>query len=460
MATVKKTICGKIVLGLIGLSVLTSCKWLFGDHIPTDDGDKFFEYVPEFHYTYFSNGVDAIKSGNLSLYVDYSTCNVLRQNSPFYQALIPSWVDATKHYYSIKGDQIAEEEGNTFNLLKSIQDYSYADLVSAAKKMANSDSESVLLTDGEYFQPTIAQGNINNPYMSEALKTWLKKGHDIFVFTELYQEQYKGQLFNKKRFYILFTDIRLRDNIFDRIMQTAKLQQFPDVEMFHLSADHPTLAAEEANSKPNENLSAKVKGFGSFEAQEWQINWEDGIEPLIVYALNPQTGEALPDGEIFTGGLKVDRNSFGGYRISKVVPKIYNINQEFTDFCSAKIAGEKIGGKLEPMPQPQENFVKMDEKEFTKHGVINLHFDTQMFTPDFVLNGSPYNFFKIDICVSEVQDMFSQFAHIFEFDSIDMPGQTNSSVAESIKQCLADPDIKGMITSCPIYSIYVKSSER
>ena len=94
MATVKKTICGKIVLGLIGLSVLTSCKWLFGDHIPTDDGDKFFEYVPEFHYTYFSNGVDAIKSGNLSLYVDYSTCNVLGQNSPFYQALIPSWVRA------------------------------------------------------------------------------------------------------------------------------------------------------------------------------------------------------------------------------------------------------------------------------------------------------------------------------------------------------------------------------
>ena len=70
------------------------------------------------------------------------------------------------------------------------------------------------------------------------------------------------------------------------------------------------------------------------------------------------------------------------------------------------------------------------------------------------------NFFKIDICVSEVQDMFSQFAHIFEFESIDMPGQTNTSVAESIKQCLADPDIKGMITSCPIYSIYVKSSER
>ena len=460
MATFNKTISSKIVLGLLGLSFLTSCGWFFNDNIPTDDGDKFFDYVPEFHYTYFSNGIDAIKSGNLSLYVDYSTCNVLGQNSAFYQALVPSWTAATKTFYSIKGNQIAKEEGPTFDLLRTIEEVNFADLKGAVAQMANSNSESVLLTDGEYFQQSIAKGNINNPYMADALKTWLKKGHDIFVFSEPYVEQYKGQSYNKKRFYILFTDVRLRDNIYDRIMQTAKLQDFPEVEMFHLSADHPSLAAEGEGTKPNDNLSANVKGFGSFEAQEWQINWKDGIEPLIVYALNPQTGEALPDGEIFTGGLKVDRNSFGGYRISKVAPKVYNINQEFTDFCSARIAGEKIGGKLEPMPQPQDNFVKMDEKEFTKHGIINLHFDTQMFTPDFVLNGSPYNFFKIDICVSEVQDMFSQFAHIFEFESIDMPGQTNTSVAESIKQCLADPDIKGMITSCPIYSIYVKSSKR
>lgn len=455
-ASFVKNIVGRVVIYAFGFGLLTSCS----DHIPTDDQEKYFQYIPEFHYTYFSPGIDAIKSNELSLYVDYSTCNILGQNSPFYQALIPSWVEATRHYYSIKGDVIAEEQGNTFNLLRTIQNCDYADLVSAANKMADSDGESVLLTDGEYFQPTIAQGNINNPYMSGALKKWLKKGHDIFVFAEPYAESYKGKQFNKKRFYILFTDVRLRDNIYDRIMQTAKLQQFPEVEMFHLSADHPSLAAEGTSSKPNQNLSAKVKGFGSFEAQEWEINWKDGIEPLIVYAVNPETGEPLPNGESFTGGIKVDRNSFGGYRIKSVTPKVYNINQELTDFCTTKAAGGKVGGTLEPAPQHQENFVVLDEKEFAKHGVINLHFDTQMFTPDFVLNGSPYNFFKIDICVSEVQDMFSQFAHIFEFDSIDMPGQTNTSVAESVKQCLADPDIKGMITSCPIYSIYIKTSER
>ena len=450
-------ILSKVVLCAFGAGLLTSCESC--SHTPTDDGGKYFEYIPEFHYAYFSNGINTIKSNELSLYVDYSTCNVLGQNSAFYQALIPSWVDATRHYYSIKGDEITEEVGNTFSLLRSIQDCNYADLVGAVNRMAESDGESVLLTDGEYFQPTIAKDSPNNPYMSKALKTWLKKGHDVFVFAEPYQEQYNGTVFNKKRFYIIFTDIRLRDNIYDRIMQTAKLQQFPEVEMFHLSADHPSLAAEGESSNPNENLSAKVKPFGSFEAQEWAIDWKNGIEPLLVNAVNPQTGEALPNGEQFTGGIKVDRNSFGGYRIKNVVAKVYNINQEFTDFCTAKQSGEKIGGKLEPTPQPQDYFAKIDEKEFSKHGIINLYFDAQMFSPGFVLTGKPFNFTKIDVCISEVQDMFSQFAHIFEFESIVAPGQKNTSVAESVKQCLADPDIKGMITSCPIYTIYIKSAE-
>ena len=442
------TCCFHLSMGIITLLSLISCS---NNSITTDDGGgKYFKYVPEFHYTYFSKGYDAIKSNNLSLYVDNSTCNVLGQHSSFYQALVPSWVASTKHYYSIKGDSIIEEHGNTFNLLRSIQECNYANLVDAINKMAENDGESVLLTDGEYFQPTVGKSNINNPYMTEALKKWLKKGHDIFIFSEPYEEAYKGQTYNKKRFYFLFTDIRLKDNIYDRIMQTTKLQQFPNVEMFHLSADHPSLAAEGTSSKPNGNLSAKVEGHGDFEAQEWQIDWKDGIEPLLVNAFDAQT---------FTGGIKVDRNSFGGYRIKNVNVKVYNINQEFTDFCMAKETGKKIGGSLGTITH-EDFFVKLDEAEFNKHGIINLHFDTQMYTPDSVLNGDPYNFTKIDICVSEVDDMFSQFEHQFEFDSIDMPGQNNTSVAESIRQCLADPDIKNMIETCPIYSIYIKSLKR
>lgn len=443
---------------LIGVSLaffalFSSC----GSSISTEDYGKFFNYVPEFHFTYFSEGIDAINEDDLSLYVDNSTCNVLGQHSAFYQALVPSWVAATKHYYSIKGDSIIEEQGEIFSLLRSIEESNYADLLGAMNRMANGNGESVLLTDGEYYQPSIAKGHINDPYMVEALKTWLKKGHDIFVFSEPYQEPYMGKTYEKKRFYIIFTDVRLKNNIYDRIIQTATLQNFPTVEMFHLSADHPSLAAEGPTSKPNDGLSAKVQGFGIFEAQEWQIDWKNGIEPIIVNAVDSKTGQPLTDGEPFTGGIKVDRNSFGGYRIKDVTAKVYNINQEFTDFCTSKENKMKVGGQIQP--EEYVNFIKLDEKEFQTHGIINLHFDTQMYDYS-ILNGGPYNFFKIDICVSSVEDMFSQFAEMFYFDSIDKPGETNTSVAESIKQCLADPDIKGMIETCPIYSIYVKSLKR
>ncbi len=452
---IRKTKLGIVTTCLVGIGLMSSC---CSGCITTDDGGKYSTYIEEYHYSNFFKGIDAIESGNLSLYVDYSTCNVLGQNSAFYQALVPSWTAATKNYYSIKGTNISKEDGRTYELLKTIQEVNYAELKNAIEQMANSKSESVLLTDGEYFEQTEAKGHVNDPYMANALKIWLQKGHDIFVFSEPYVEPDKGQSYNKKRFYIIFTDVRLRDNIYDRITQTVKLQDFPDVEMFHLSADHPSLAAEGTSTKPNENLGADVNGFGPFEAQEWSIDWKNGIEPLIVYAVNPQTGNPLPDGESFTGGLKVDRNSFGGYRITDVAAKVYNINQEFTDFCAAKQAGQKY--KADVALTPLDNFIKLDEKEFQKHGIINLYFNVQMFTPDPVLNGSPFNFTKIDICVSGVQDMFSQFDHQFEFESIDMPGQTNTSVAESIKQCLADPDIKTMISTCPIYTIYIKTPER
>ena len=49
---------------------------------------------------------------------------------------------------------------------------------------------------------------------------------------------------------------------------------------------------------------------------------------------------------------------------------------------------------------------------------------------------------------------------MFTFDSIDMPGNQNVSVAASVEQCLTDPDIKAMISTCPVYTIYVKSNER
>ena len=444
----------RIAVGVWGAMVLNSC----GSGIPTASDTK---YIADFHRTYFSKGIDEISQDQLSLYVDCSKCIALGQNSPFFQALVPSWTNATKKYYSIEGSNIQlHQPDSTFLLLRNVNETDYADLKSAVERMAKNNTESVLLTDGEYFQPSIAKGNINNPYMANALKAWLKRGHDVYILSEPYVEPYNGKNYNKKRFYIMFTDCRLKGNIYERVMQTIDFARFPQVQVFHLSADHPQLLPKNAQTtEPNPNLNAKVvSDLSGYEVQDWEIGWKEGIEPLIVNAVNPNTGEPLPDGEPFISGLKLDKNSFGGYRITDVAAKVYNINQEYSDFYCAKDAKQKVEGSIQPMAC--ECFVKVDPKEFKSNGIINLHFDTQNYYPDPVLNGSPFNFFKIDICVSQVEPLFAQHKDMFTFDSIDMPGCQNVSVAASMEQCLTDPDIKAMISSCPIYTIYVKSNER
>lgn len=438
------------------LSVCISCG-SGGTYVP-DTSEEYFTDVEGFNSAYFSPKVEDIEADDLALYVDYSTCNVLGQNSPFYQALVPSWTNAAKDYYSIKGNEITEEEGSVFSLLKSITNHDYADLKTAVEKMADEDNESVLLTDGEYFQESIALGNVNNPYMKDAFAKWLKKGHDIYIFAEPYQEPYKGATYNKKRFYIIFTDTRLVGNIYDKITQTVKLEQYPQVEMFHLSADHPKLfSATGEHTSPNEMLSAQVKGYGSFEAQDWQVDWESAIEPYIVNAVSNDTGQPMTDGASFTGGLKVDRNSYGGYRITGVDVRAYDISNEFTNFCNAKAAGQKSGGEISPAEY--KNFAKVDDKEFKSHGMINLHFDTQNYDPS-ILTGNPCTYFKLDIVITGIEPIFKQYEAMFTFDSIDQHGQKNVSLAESIKQCLAEPDIKAMMTSRPVYTIYVKANKR
>lgn len=421
------------------------------------------KYLSNFHEQYFGANVDPLEKDNLTLYVDYSKCMVLAKDSDFFNALTPSFVDATKTYFSIEGKNIVEHDADsTYTLLRTITETNYADLKTVAEKMAESKSESVLLTDGEYYQPNAAKGGIVNPYLAPALKKWLLRGHDVYMISEPYKEEHNGNTYNKKRFYILFTDNRLPGNIYNRIVQSSKLEDFPECEVFHLSADHPSLYGNEnmSHSTLNPSLTSLTKGFGSYEIQDWQITWKDAIEPMIVYAVDPQTGAPLPNGDYITKGIKVDRNSLGAFRIESVSTKVYNINTPYFDYYNEREA------KVKPTFEKSTigsydigNFIMIDTVEFKNHGDVALYFDPMSYAPKDLLKGSPFNYLKVDICVDNVKPIFSQYEDKFKFESIDRPGQINESVAASIKQCMTDPDIQTMVTKAPIYSIYIKSFE-
>ena len=84
---------------VVTLLQLVSCS----NKVPTADDAK---YLPEFHDTYFGGVSDMLSSNELTLYVDYSTCIALGQEAPFFQALVPSWTNATKRFFAIKGSSI------------------------------------------------------------------------------------------------------------------------------------------------------------------------------------------------------------------------------------------------------------------------------------------------------------------------------------------------------------------
>lgn len=438
---------------LIGIGCLTGC----GGGTPTPDSAG---KLAEFHEFYFEKQNEKLNPNALALYVDYSNCIAEGQHSRFFQAFEPSLTASAKQYFAVKGKNIEPHAADsTYALLRTIDNVPFADLKTAAERIANGNTEGVLLTDGEYYEPTVTKGNDNNPYLAEAFKTWLKKGHDIFIFVEPYEELVGARSVQKKRFYFLFTDQRLPDNIYNRVKQSVRLEDFPGTSEFHFSVHAPFLYSPDGKGmQPDELLSAKVvKTAGNYEVQDWEAGWEDDIEPILVNG-EDEEGKKLENGKPFETGLRVDRNSLGGYRIDRLTAKVSNVNQPYTDFCTAK--EEKVQPEKEIEPADCEGFVKVDDKKFSANGIVELTFAGDLYNPDEALDGDPFNYTKIDLFATDISPMTEVYLPLFTFESLTHPGEQNVSVGASIEQCLINPEIKERILKTPIYTLYIKSNKR
>ena len=414
-----------------------------------------------FHNYNFTKEEHMLDSG-LALYVDYSTCNKLGQNSPFFQALEPSFTKLATSYFSIKGNQIAEEniqEQDVYTRLRNINEVNYAELKQAAKQIAAGTQESVLLTDGEYFTQNMAKGHDNDPWLADALIAWVKNGHDIHIISEPYNEPYNGRDYSKKRFYMLFTDDNKRNNIYDKIKRTVTFEDYPDIDEFHITCNRPNLSGNSQTNSSDRNpiLSSKSTGYGNYEIQDWEMCDWGTIEELIVNGIDQNTGNLLENGE-WVIKLGIDRNSFGGYKIEDIDIKVYDINQEYADFYFSKEAGSPIP-KIEGDLTEIQNFMLIDKNEFTRHSSLDIYFNKMWFDPN-VLTGNPCNYFKIDISIKSVVPTFERHKEKFEFEKLGHPGEINKSIASSIQQCLADQDILDMMQGQTIYSIYVRSNKK
>lgn len=441
------------VSALLSVCALSGCG---GIATPAD-----VKHLKDFHLVNFTPPEDPVLPDRLSLYVDYSTCCALGQSAPFFQAVGASLCARTTDYYAIRGNTITAEDitagGGVYALLRNIVEVDYADLRTAAMRAATGKTEAVLLTDGEYYTQDGARGNANNPYLADALKAWILRGHDIHIFSEPYDEPYGGTLYHKKRFYILFTDDRLPNNIYSRIVQTVDLRTYPAVDEFHISAAHPQMQGDGNNASAQDAvLESKTVGYGRFEVEDWDgCDWGT-IESELVSPCDDETGEPAPPKPVITMGI--NKNSFGGFRIDGLGLRVQDINAEYADFYNAAEAGTM------PKPQPLqpaelEQLMQIDSKEFARHSTINIAFNPDYFDPS-QLAGKPYNYLKADLFITSVEPTFARHAAAFQFESIGRPGEVNASVAASIAQCLADAAVQKKMLGQVVYTIYIKAEPK
>lgn len=422
------------------------------------------KYLATFHSDNFDNSVPLLKIDDLALFVDYSTCTALGQDEGFYREMVGPLVAKTKHFWSIKGSEISEEDLSqlsAYERLRSIKEVNYAELKESANRMATLNTESVLLTDGEYFTQTMAKGNDNNPYLADAFKKWLLRGYDIHIISEPYVEPYKGQNYNKKRFYIIFTDDRNEKNFYDHIKRTVHLEDYPGVQEIHLSASHPNLFGNGNNSsKQNEVLNSKPRGFGMYEIEDWEGSDWGTIEKMIVNGVDENTGNPLPNGTpVLT--MAVNKNSFGCYRIDELGVRVYDVNQEYMDYYQSKQDKTKMPKLSLDNLYELDSFMLVDNNTFKKKGelgIVNILFNQQWFDPS-LLMGSPNNYLKVDLVIKQVSSTFRDIQQFFEFESIVRPGEMNNSVASSINQCVNDAEVIKKMKDQIIYSIYIKSEK-
>jgi hypothetical protein len=148
------------------------------------------------------------------LYLDHSSCIIdANIRSRVFKELRPNLGQYSDTLVLIKGEYnipiaLNRRENRVAEVLELInEDFAFADIRSAVFKICNGNQQAVLISDCEsYYNGRFLD---QEPYLSEPFKKWLQKGHVIYIISEPYTESFRGINYNKKRFYIFFTDDKL-----------------------------------------------------------------------------------------------------------------------------------------------------------------------------------------------------------------------------------------------------------
>lgn len=400
--------------------------------------------IKDFHFSTTKSSTNQLNSG-VDLYIDYSDCMITASSSEYYKSVQPAIIACNPNYYSIKGDVIKFETNDKMKvhqLLNTLTNVDYSNIKGAVDSILVKKKEAIIITDGEFYQKGIG-ANLNNPYLADEFKKWLSDGHDVYV----YSEPYTFDGFTKNRYYMLFTDHRMDNNIQQIFSRNAPKNG--QVKMVHLYSGIPSAKVKNTGVVFNDQLlitpENEINQAMSFESHTMDAAWDD----VYNYVLNAtdDNGNTIKGGDFFLKGIKIDVTDEDAYKPYEIEVVCYEISEIYDNYEPKKT---KV-----TLSSPLKNMFVIDNEAW-KEGevVVKLH-------PNFdgsSLEGADGNLLRIDIRVKKSKENFTNNLNIggkFKFNS---PWGYNTSVYESLKQTLLDPSISPENSGDPIiYTVYLST---
>jgi hypothetical protein len=369
-----------------------------------------------------------------TLYLDHSTCVIdAVSNSEVWKAASGNFTQYSDELVLIKGSdferiELDRDKNKVEERLKRIEDdIPWADIDKAVQEIVKGNNQAILVSDFEAFDNgdgTLATKSRDLvPYLSNSLFKWLKRGFSIYIITEPYKEIYNGKLVDKKRFYFIFTDDKLKAPISANVIN----------EIDHLIKNGKCKLFKMTNSdisveSPKSDISAKDLDFSVEYGNQFDfISIENSWDDIREYVMKlDKYGEPIPEEEKQPIIKNFKLNHGENYKVENIRVIATNITADFVE-QKKKISGKDIS----------EAFV-VDEKAL-KNNIVNIYLTDKIFTNDFITAEYGGNLIRLDFVIDQVS-IQPYNKTIFEWVSL-YKNQTADCVSKSIENALMDVNV-------------------
>jgi len=388
------------------------------------------------------------------LYFDQSTCMMrdYRNASEVFVALRPQLGQYCDTMLLMQGSTrrtliLSRDMNVVSEALEQINsDIPYTDIRGAIFRICNSDQQAILITDCESWFVT-QQGQQRNldleAYMSEPFRNWLRKGYSIYMVIEPYQERWQGNLYDKKRFYFIFTDDKLDSPISNNLLgQLAPLRNRGLFTEYKLT--NADIYAQRVGDMIDNNLSFTYKSFNGFDYVAIDDDWKSIREYVMKL---DKYGNPFPEDEPAPLIKNIYFEDGYNYRVRDVEIVATNITSQYVALEDSTVT---------PIITDMSHGFRLD-KDALQSNELKVFLTEKIF--DHLTDEYGGNLIRLDFAIKEI-DLEPFDTNMFTWQSLFNNGQA-ICVSQSIENALVDIEVLPHRAKNRriIYTVFIKTEK-